>query len=47
MNQEKTTIYFSKDVDEDTKNAKQASLGIPEIKEFKKYLGMPSFVGEE
>ena len=45
MNQDKTTICFSKNVEEDTKNAIQARLNIPEIKEFEKYLGMPSFVG--
>ena len=45
LNQDKTTIYFSKNVEEDTKNAIQARLKIPEIKEFEKYFGMPSFVG--
>ena len=45
LNQDKTTIYSSKNVEEDTKNAIQARLNIPEIKEFEKYLGMPSFVG--
>ena len=45
LNQDNTTICFSKNVEEDTKNAIQASLSIPEIKEFEKYLGMPSFVG--
>ena len=45
LNQDNTTICFSKNVEEDTKNAIQANLSIPEIKEFEKYLGMPSFVG--
>ena len=41
----KTNLFFGKSVSEDTKNSTKDFLGVPEIKEYKKYLGLPAVVG--
>ena len=45
MNRMKTNLFFVKSVSEDTKNSTKDFLGVPEIKEYKKYLGLPAVVG--
>ena len=45
LNQEKTTIFFSKAVNEDTKAQITNFLQVPEVKEYEKYLGLPVVVG--
>nr|XP_023912497.1 uncharacterized protein LOC112024091 [Quercus suber] len=42
---EKTTIFFSKAVNEDTKAQLSDFLQVPEVKEYEKYLGLPAVVG--
>ena len=38
-------LFRSKSVSEDTKNSIKDFLGVPEIKEYEKYLGLPAVVG--
>ena len=45
INSTKTTIFFSKNVPMTIKELIQNSLGVPEIKEYEKYLGLPAVVG--
>jgi hypothetical protein len=45
VNRDKTTIYFSKDTLEASKNIIKEALEVPIIRQYKKYLGLPSFVG--
>ena len=45
LNREKTTIFFSKAVNEDTKAQISDFLQVPEVKEYEKYLGLPVVVG--
>lgn len=45
LNREKTTLFFSKATPPDTQAAIIIHLGVPEIKQYEKYLGLPSFVG--
>ncbi|XP_075649983.1 uncharacterized protein LOC142620506 [Castanea sativa] len=45
LNQEKTTIFFSKAVNEDTKALISNFLDILEVKEYEKYLGLLAVVG--
>ena len=45
INREKTTIFFSKAVNEDTKAQITNFLQVPEVKEYEKYLGLPAVVG--
>ena len=45
INREKTTLFFSKAVPEETKRDIISFLGVPEIKEYEKYLGLPAVVG--
>ena len=45
INREKTTLFFSKAVPEETKRDIISFLGVPEIKEYEKYLGLPTVVG--
>ncbi|XP_075636614.1 uncharacterized protein LOC142608835 [Castanea sativa] len=45
LNKEKTTIFFSKAVNEDTKSEITSFLGVPEVKEYEKYLGLSTVVG--
>ena len=44
LNKEKTNTFFSKAVDEDTKNSITIFLGVPKVKEYEKYLGLPAIV---
>ena len=45
INKEKTTLFFSKTVSMAVKNDIKNFLGVPEIKEYEKYLGLPAMVG--
>ena len=45
INREKTTLFFSKAVPEETKRDIISFPGVPEIKEYEKYLGLPAVVG--
>lgn len=45
INEAKTTLFFSKNVSTIIKNSIQEFLGVPEIKEYEKYLGLPMVVG--
>lgn len=46
INRNKTTIFFSKSTLEDRTQIKEA-LGVMEIKQYEKYLGLPFFMGRE
>ena len=46
INQGKTTLFFSKAVMEDKKKEILNFLGVPEIKEYEKYLGLPAIMGK-
>ena len=46
INRNKTTIFFSKSTDEDTRNHIKLALGVEEIRQYEKYLGLPSLVGK-
>ena len=45
INKENTTLFFSKAVSMTTKNDIKNFLGVLEIKEYEKYLGLPTVVG--
>ena len=45
INAAKTTLFFSKNVSDDTKESIKNQLGVAEIKEYEKYLGLPAVVG--
>ncbi|XP_075665091.1 uncharacterized protein LOC142634702 [Castanea sativa] len=45
INSGKTTIFFSKNVSMSAKEQVQNLLGVPEIREYEKYLGLPAVVG--
>ena len=47
INREKTTIFFSKAVNEDTKALISDFLQVPEVKEYENYLGLPAVVGRK
>ena len=48
INRSKTTIFFSiKSNSEDQRHAIKELLGVLEIREYEKYLGLPSFVGKK
>ena len=47
INKNKTTIFFSKSTSEDRRNEIKDALGIMEIKQYEKYMGLPSFVGRK
>ena len=40
-----TTLFFSKNVSDSTKETIKNLLGVAEIKEYEKYLGLPAVVG--
>ena len=44
--QEKTTLFFSKVVSDDMKGEILNFLGVPEVKEYEKYLGLLVVVGK-
>ena len=46
-NKNKTTIVFSKSTTEASRNQIKDALGIVEINQYEKYLGLPSFVGRK
>ena len=46
LNWEKTSIFFSKTVSEETKASLSDFLGEQEVKEYEKYLGLPVVVGK-
>ena len=45
LNRDKTTLFFSKNTDSEIQDSIKDLLGVPEIKQYEKYLGLPSFVG--
>jgi hypothetical protein len=45
INRQKTTIFFSKSTPHRDKEIIQDMLGVPAIKQYEKYLGLPSFIG--
>ena len=45
INKSKTTLFFSKAMDSAIKDQIQEAWGVPEIMQYEKYLGLPSFVG--
>ena len=47
INQSKTTIFFSKSTFEETREHIKQALGVLEIKQYEKYLGLPSLVGKK
>ena len=47
LNREKTSIFCSKVVSEETKANLSAFLGVQEVKEYEKYLGLPAVVGKK
>ena len=46
INKSKTFLFFSKSIPEDVKHGIKATLGVPEIMQYEKYLGLPSLVGK-
>ena len=47
INSDKTTAFFSKNTSEEVQEGKKVLLGVPVIKNYEKYLGLPSFVGHQ
>lgn len=47
INKEKTTLFFSKNTDEQTQEAIKVSLNVPAVQNYEKYLGLPSFISRE
>ena len=47
INHTKTNLFFGKFVLESTKIGLKNFLGVPEIKEYEKYLGLPAMVGRK
>uniref|UniRef100_A0A2N9HCI6 Reverse transcriptase domain-containing protein n=1 Tax=Fagus sylvatica TaxID=28930 RepID=A0A2N9HCI6_FAGSY len=45
VNRDKTTIYFSKHTPEASQHVIKEALGVPIIRQYEKYLGLPSLVG--
>ena len=45
INSAKTTLFFSKNVLDSTKETIKNLLGVAEIKDYEKYLGLPAVVG--
>uniref|UniRef100_A0A2N9HZK5 Reverse transcriptase domain-containing protein n=1 Tax=Fagus sylvatica TaxID=28930 RepID=A0A2N9HZK5_FAGSY len=45
VNRDKTTIYFSKNTPEASQHIIKEALEVPIIRQYEKYLGLPSFVG--
>ena len=46
LNTEKTTLFFSKNVPDCSKPSIKNLLGVPEIREYESYLGLPAVVGK-
>ena len=47
INKEKTTLFFSKNIDAQTQDVIKEALNVPTIQYYEKYLGLPSFIGKE
>ena len=45
VNKAKTTLFFSRNTPESVQQEIKVLLGVPAIKHYEKYLGLPSFVG--
>ena len=45
INSDKTTLFFSKNVSDSSKELVKNLLVVPEIREYEKYLGFPTVVG--
>ena len=45
VNRDKTTIFFSKNIPEASQNVIKEALEVPIIRQYEKYLGLPSLVG--
>ena len=45
INRSKMTIFFSKSTNDDTRNQIKLALGVLEIMQYERYLGLPSLVG--
>ena len=45
LNRDKTTLFFSKNTDIGIHDSIIDLFGVPEVKQYEKYLGLPSFVG--
>ena len=46
VNRSKTSLFFSNFVPEEVKHGIKVKLGVPEIRNYEKYLGLPSLVGK-
>ena len=46
VNREKTNLFFDKGVENSTKNSIKYYLGVAELKEYEKYLGLLAVVGK-
>ena len=47
VNFDKTTTFFSRNTSKEVQEELKVMLGVPAIKSYKKYLGLPSFVGRQ
>ena len=47
INRDKTTLFFSKSTSQQMQASIQEALGVPVVKQYKKYLGLPSFIGRK
>ena len=47
INRNKTTIFFSKSTKVESREQIKLALGVPEIIQYEKYLGLPSLVGRK
>ena len=47
LNRDKTTLFFSKNTDSEIQDSIKDLLSVLEIKQYEKYLGLPSFVGRK
>ena len=46
VNRSKTSLFFSKSIPIEVKHGIKLALGVPEIMQYERYLGLPSFVGK-
>ena len=47
INRDKTTLFFSKSTSQQMQASIQEALGVPVVKQYEKYLGLPSFIGQK
>ena len=47
INQDRTTLFFSKSTSPDMQESIKQALGVPVIQQYEKYLGLPSFIGRK